>query len=441
MGYHAIQPYYHPLMVPVEFQSKTILILWAMGGQTRPYKAKKSLTKNHNDFAWYIRKGSSTVLARGEDETKLISLAAKVPFDDRFNQQTTIEDLLQKLIQEFLKEVGSGLAEEAPDLSLQNLGRQMNIVGGPTETPFALNIGLMMFHPEPWKFFPYTQIDVVWFGKEGAGGDQFSEKIFKGPIHIMTREALDFIKRNFITETVIKHPDRAEATRVKNFPYPAIEEAVVNAVYHRDYEVREPIEIRIYQDEMLILSYPGPDRSVKLDALRKGRSNPRRYRNRRIGEFFKELQMTEGRGTGIPKIKRAMQDNGSPDAEFEFDEDHRYFQVRLPVHEAVKEKEEKRDQGNGKNVGAQPGEKSRLESRLESALAAKIFCFLNDEESGKSGLAKKLGHKSVSGELHKQIKRLLERGLIQMTIPDKPNSRLQQYRLTEKGKLLLAKKD
>ena len=106
----------------------------------------------------------------------------------------------------------------------------------------------------------------------------------------MTQEALSFIERNFITETVIKHPDTAIATRVKNYPYAAIEEAVVNAVYHRDYTVREPIEIRIYQDEMLILSYPGPDRSVKLEALQKGRANPRRYRNRRIGEFFKELE-------------------------------------------------------------------------------------------------------------------------------------------------------
>jgi ATP-dependent DNA helicase RecG len=66
--------------------------------------------------------------------------------------------------------------------------------------------------------------------------------------------------------------------------------------------------------------------------LRAGRANPRRYRNRRIGEFLKELDLTEGRCTGIPKIINAMRENGSPPPVFEFDEDHSYFMVRLPVH-------------------------------------------------------------------------------------------------------------
>ena len=142
----------------------------------------------------------------------------------------------RELMQEYLTQVGSDLARQASSLSLLELGRQMGVIGGPDEAPFPLNVGPMMFNPEPWRFFPVMQIDVVWFPKEGPGGDTFSEKIFKGPLPRMTRDALDYIKRNFISETVIKHMDRAEATRVQNIPYRAIEEAVVNAVYHRGYD-------------------------------------------------------------------------------------------------------------------------------------------------------------------------------------------------------------
>ena len=113
----------------------------------------------------------------------------------------------------------------------------------------------------------------------------------------------------------------------------AIEEAVVNAVYHRSYEERNPIEIRIYPDEIIILSYPGADRSIRLDDLQAGRAVTRRYRNRRIGEFLKELDLTEGRSTGVPKILRAMKKNGSPMPTFETDDERTYFLVKLPIHQ------------------------------------------------------------------------------------------------------------
>ncbi len=88
------------------------------------------------------------------------------------------------------------------------------------------------------------------------------------------------------------------------------------------------IEVRISKDELVVLSYPGPDRSVRLEELRTGRALPRRYRNRRIGEFLKELDMTEGRSTGIPKILHAMEANGSPPPIFD-------FHVSLLLHSLV----------------------------------------------------------------------------------------------------------
>jgi ATP-dependent DNA helicase RecG len=44
-------------------------------------------------------------------------------------------------MEEFLSEVGSSLSDEAQKLSIEVLGRQMNVVGGPTEAPLPKNVG------------------------------------------------------------------------------------------------------------------------------------------------------------------------------------------------------------------------------------------------------------------------------------------------------------
>lgn len=113
-----------------------------------------------------------------------------------------------------------------------------------------------------------------------------------------------------------------------------MEEALANAVYHRAYDIREPIEVRVEKEMIEIVSFPGPDRSVTQEGLKRYRVSNRRYRNRRIGEVLKELHLTEGRNTGFGKILRALEENGSPKPEFETDDAHSYFISRLFVHEA-----------------------------------------------------------------------------------------------------------
>ena len=126
-----------------------------------------------------------------------------------------------------------------------------------------------------------------------------------------------------------------------------MEEALANAVYHRAYDIREPIEVRVEKEMIEIVSFPGPDRSVTKEGLKRYKVSNRRYRNRRIGDILKELHLTEGRNTGFGKILRALEENGSTKPEFETDDDHSYFISRLFVHEAFlragkKEREQKR---------------------------------------------------------------------------------------------------
>lgn len=418
LGHHALQPNYHPLSTSYEVEGKSVLILWVPGGETRPYRAKVSLSKEAKEWAYYIRKQSSTIRAKGEDERELLSLAATVPFDDRYNQSASLDDLSLRLIEDFLREVGSDLAEDVRNLSMEALGRQMNIVGGPSEAAFPKNVGLLFFNETPHRFFPATQIDVVWF-PEGAGGDRFEEKVFQGPLARITRDAIDFIRRNYLREIVIKHPDRPEAERFWNFPHAAIEEAVVNAVYHRSYEIREPVEVRITAEELVVLSFPGPDRSIRMADLRAGKAVSRRYRNRRIGEFLKELELTEGRSTGIPKILKVMRENGSPVPKFESDDDRSYMLTRLPVHpRAIGQAIEERAQS-----GAQSGAQS------EQVITALLTAPLSMNE-----LVTALGLKSKTGSLKRIVSELLAGGFVEYAIPDKPSSRLQKYRLTKEGR-------
>ena len=69
-----------------------------------------------------------------------------------------------------------------------------------------------------------------------------------------------------------------------------------------------------------------------MEGLKNYRAVSRRYRNRRIGEFLKELHLTEGRNTGFQKIIRALKANGSPMPVFETDNDRTYFLTTVPIH-------------------------------------------------------------------------------------------------------------
>ena len=328
-------------------------------------------------------------------------------------------------MEDFLRELRSELADEAANLSTEDLGRQMNIVGGPKEAALPRNVGLLFFNDDPRSFFPVTQIDVVYF-PESAGGDQFEEKIFVGPLARITRDAISFIERNYLKETVIKHADRSEAERLWNFPLAATPEAVVNAVYHRSYEIREPIELRISKEDLAVLSFPGPDRSIKMDDLRAGRAVSRRYRNRRIGEFLKELDLTEGRSTGITKILRVMAANGSPVPEFVTDDERSSFLIRLPIHErAAVARAEAHDQAH------EP--LKDLERRLLELCSG--------QPQTTAQLLEGLGYKTRTGNFKRVLARMLEIDCLEWTIPDRPRSKNQRYRLTDTGQRKLDRQE
>ncbi|MBI5592821.1 MAG: hypothetical protein HY881_20325 [Deltaproteobacteria bacterium] len=176
-----------------------------------------------------------------------------------------------------------------------------------------------------------------------------------------------------------------------------------------------------------MLSFPGLDRSIGLDQFRAGQAVTRRYRNRRIGEFLKELGLTEGRSTGIPKILRAMHANGSPPPIFETDPNRSFFLVRLTAHPqfSVALINLPFLQGDSGTVAKSYKGKSGSESVQDRILNA-----LHQNSLSRSEIAAIIGHKSITRAVRRALNQLMDSGVVEYTIPEKPQSRLQKYRIS-----------
>jgi len=260
------------------------------------------------------------------------------------------------------------LADEVATMPLPKILDQMELYTGPKESRLIRNVAAMMFCENPSKFFPYTQIDVVTFpnGKI-KDPNNFTEVTFKGSVPQMIKETMGYIKSNVLKEYVRKVSGRQEADRFWNYPYDAIEEAVVNSVYHRDFMQHEPIEITIEPTAISILNCPGPDRSIPKEDIERGDMlKSRRYRNRRLGDFLKELDLTEGRSTGVPTIQAKLAENGSPRAIFETTDDRLTFLVTIPVHDGCNKSSE-----TGSGTTPKSSEKGLLGSEKSSEKASK----------------------------------------------------------------------
>ena len=231
---------------------------------------------------------------------------------------------------------------------------------------------------------------------------------------------------------------------------------------------------------MIFINQGGPDRSIKLESFNKGRVRSRRYRNRRLGEFLKELNHPEGRATGIPTILNSLEKNGSPAPNFYSDDDRTFFEVEIFIHPSFKKKAivvdlesvewnlegvnellgQLIDGGRGGEAVVEPFESLPIDDQLltvigsvgsgiaggvaggvaEAQIEKRFYEVLNITQTpaSRSEILEKLNLSLSNKNSDEYIKPLIEIGWLEMTIPDKPTSPNQRYRTTLKGKLFLA---
>ena len=165
VGYNnKMSPYYMPRTSVEEVDGKQVLVIWCPAGINRPYCVPENVTaKNGSKEYFYIRSGTSSIIAKGEVLDELRELANRIPFDERGNPDIKLEDISTLLLREYLVKVGSKLANELYERPLSEILEQMDLYVGPSENRMLRIVAAMMFCENPSKFFKRTQVEVVFF--------------------------------------------------------------------------------------------------------------------------------------------------------------------------------------------------------------------------------------------------------------------------------------
>lgn len=243
-------------------------------------------------------------------------------------------------------------------------------------------------------------------------------------------------------ELVIEHVRREERPEL---PEDALREAVANAVAHRDYRSPANVQVYVFKDRVEIVS-PGGLPAGMTEADLGTTSVPR---NPLLFGLLYRMGVVEHIGSGIRRILDRCRAHGAPRPRIDVSEHRVRVTFPRPVQpgtsqgqSSVRGPELRQDMlaPSGRGPESSRSTPASIERSARGSaqptgrsLERRVMALLVGGPLSKSAIAQSLGHRSVSGGLNRVIRRLRQGGFLEYTLPEKPNSSRQEYRLRSTG--------
>ena len=267
---------------------------------------------------------------------------------------------------------------------------------------------LLLFCKYPQAYFPQLCITAVVLpgddiGDIGGYGERFVDnKRIEGNLPEMLDQALAFVRKNMRIKTII-NPNSGKREDRTDYPIIAVREALLNTLVHRDYSIHTegmPIQILMYPDRIEIRNPGGIYGRLRVDQL--GKMQPD-TRNPVLVTALEVMGLTENRYSGIPTIRRSMKDFNLEDPVFA--DERGTFTVILYNRDSIRDNTSQRE----------------MTEKEEELLN-----FLKIPRS-RNEIAEHLGIGTIAYVMQTYINPLVEKGLVRLTIPEKPKSPKQRF--------------
>ncbi len=286
-----IKPAIYPQTKTAEVEGKLILLINISEGPSKPYCTSAGVywVKSGSDK----RKSSPQELLRMFQQSNMMYIDESVTSAEINNAAVKVEDVINLAKFYVFYERSRGAVFSQSGVSIQKAFENMNLA---KEGKLTL-AGLLLFANNPQSVKPYCIIRAVsYFGTE-ISDDKFRDKVdCLGVLDDQYRGAMNFLKNNLSN---IQTDGSFNQTGTLEIDERALEEAVVNALIHRDYSKNAVTRLLIFKDRVEIISPGSLPNHLTIDNILNGNSV---IRNPTVVSYATKILPYSGIGSGVPRI-------------------------------------------------------------------------------------------------------------------------------------------
>ncbi len=294
--YESCTPHILPMIHSQRIQDKVVVMIEVSAGMNKPY----FLTSLGLEEGCFVRVGIQTVKANPSMIKELQWQALGKEPDEMPIYSATEEIIDANLFESFL--AGRGITAT----KWREHAFHYGLLVEEHKRTFPSYAGLLLFGKTPQRFLSEAFIICTHFSGI-SGREALATFDASGTLFTQHNEAMAFVTSRLYNSYKIKGVGPREETL--EIPPEAIREVILNALVHRDYYIRGPSRIFIYDDRIEVFSpgnFPGP---LKADQLEMGFTY---VRNAVIGRVFREAKLIEKLGSGLRILFTSFRERGLP---------------------------------------------------------------------------------------------------------------------------------
>jgi len=254
---------------------------------------------------YYIRSGSTTQELKGKELADFLMKKIGKTWDEFVEEAIVLDDINSETVEEFKKRAVDRIPSIVEENDLKTLFEKLELI----ENGKLKRAAVLLFGKNPQRFYPNA---IVKIGKFLTETEILTTDIVEGNLFAQLNNTLEILRTKYLVSTI--KFEGIYRRDILEYPYEALREAIINALIHRDYLGTSNIQIRVYNDKLIIMNEGKLPPEVPIEKLKTNHlSKPR---NRLLAKIFYDAGLIESWGRGTIKIVENCIKQGLPEPDF-----------------------------------------------------------------------------------------------------------------------------